>query len=95
MFKDKVHFVEELTKSIQKDIAAKADELAKADGKGKQFITQDTSAKVAHDKKIQKLKEDIGDHEDWLTENKGHPNFEARSKTLIRAKAELATYKKV
>jgi len=29
MFKDKVHFVEELTKSIQKDIAAKAEELQK------------------------------------------------------------------
>lgn len=29
MFKDKAHFVEELTKSIQKDIAAKAEELEK------------------------------------------------------------------
>jgi hypothetical protein len=92
MFKDKGHFVEELKKSIQKDLDARKEELGKADGKGRQFITQDTAAKLAHDQKRQKLEDNIADHEEWLDNNKGHPNFEARSKTLLRAKAELAAH---
>jgi len=95
MFKDKAHFVEELTKSIQKDIATKAEELAKAapniGGSGNVASSLMADARKKHTAEADRMEENV----ERLTQlAEGKPKEHGVHATLARQKAELEAHMK-
>lgn len=87
MFKDKAHFIEELTKSIQKDIAAKAEELEKG-----LHLRGGAAGDAAKQAKMKEQKEKAGmhdEHERLSNALKLHPEGSEKHK---KVKANLATH---
>lgn len=88
MFKDKQHFFEELAKSIQTDIDARAEELRK-DSHQKQWVPpKNVINKRLNDKKALQAK--IDEHEEKLDQHEeGTPEHTKIKGLLNRMHAEL------